>query len=166
MRLFAFAALMALPLLTIAAPAAKADYYCCGGSQGGGYEQQEEGGYYPKYHRKKHYYKNYYHKKHHYDQGYGYHKIKQYDVRDWTKVYSCASYDCQTDIKLRPYLTITAICYPGYNEWGKKGWCKIISSEFKDAWVPRYALASGDGHYRSNEGGEGEGEGEGDGNED
>lgn len=30
MRLVAFAALLALPLFTLAAPAAKADYYCCG----------------------------------------------------------------------------------------------------------------------------------------
>lgn len=34
MRLFAFAALLAIPFLAIAAPAAKADYYCCGNENG------------------------------------------------------------------------------------------------------------------------------------
>lgn len=31
MKLFAFAALLALPLLGLGAPSASADYYCCGG---------------------------------------------------------------------------------------------------------------------------------------
>jgi hypothetical protein len=34
MRLFAFAALLALPLLGFGAQSASADYYCCGGNRG------------------------------------------------------------------------------------------------------------------------------------
>jgi hypothetical protein len=40
MRLYAFAALLALPLLGLISGAAKADYYCCGKNKGDGDERE------------------------------------------------------------------------------------------------------------------------------
>lgn len=40
MRLYAFAALLALPLLGLVSGAAKADYYCCGKNKGEGDERE------------------------------------------------------------------------------------------------------------------------------
>jgi hypothetical protein len=101
MRLFAFAALLALPLFAVAAPAAKADYYkpkCCGESDNG---------------------QNSY---------YGYHgEFKHYYVKRPAVVFGCDGYHCQTGIKLKPETTVKAAC--------DRGWCRIKSHHFKNAWV-------------------------------
>jgi|SRR5687768_1545093 hypothetical protein len=119
MRLFAFAALLALPLFAIAAPAAKADYYkCCGA-------ERHHGG----------------------DNGYS--EFRIYDVQRPAVVFGCDGYHCKTSIKLKPYTTIKARCY--------KGWCRIKSHQFKNAWVLEECLSAKD------EEGEGEGQNEGEG---
>ena len=117
MRLYAFAALLALPLLAIAAPGAKADYYhkkCCGEGYNGGHN-----GYEPEF--------------------------RIYYVKRPAVVFGCDGYHCKTDIKLKAHTTIKAVC--------ERGWCRIKSSEFKNAWVLEECLIAKDYGHEGDEGG-------------
>lgn len=105
MRLFAFAALLALPLFAFAAPA-QADYYnkkCCGEGQNGHGEYPE---------------------------------FRVYYVKRPAVVFGCDGYHCKTGIKLKPQTTVKAVC--------ERGWCRIKSHQFKNAWVLEECLIAKD----------------------
>jgi hypothetical protein len=118
MRLFAFAALLALPLFAVAAPAAKADYYkpkCCGESDNGS------------------------------NSYYGYHaEFKHYYVKRPAVVFGCDGYHCQTGIKLKPETTVIAAC--------DRGWCRVKSDHFKNAWVLEECLREFEGEEGQDDG--------------
>jgi hypothetical protein len=123
MKLFAFAALLALPLFAVAAPAAKADYYhkkCCG--EGHGYNGGEDA------------------------------EVRYYYVKRPAVVFGCDGWHCKTGIKVKPHTNVKAICYEtGWcrikshefkNAWVLKE-CLILKDEDREE--------NGEGEYEGGE---------------
>jgi hypothetical protein len=110
MRLFAFAALLALPLLGFGAGSASADYYCCG--QQKSYEHHGSG---------------------HYGRSSHYEHTKLYYVNKHTAVFDCDAYHCETKIKIEKGATVEAHCR-------HYGWCEIKGGPFKHLWVVETCL--------------------------
>ena len=129
MKTFAFAALLALPLLGSGAQGASADYYCCG--QQKSYE----------HHRPSHY---------QHSSGYGhsshYEHTKLYYVNKHTAVFDCDAYHCETKIKIEKGATVKAHCR-------EYGWCEIKGGPFKNQWVVETCLEPqyGESHYGRDE---------------
>ncbi len=115
MRLFAFVALLALPILGLGSQAAKADYYCCGQNRNNDDDS----------------------------------RYAEFIVIKKSVIFGCDAYHCETKVKLKPDVQVSAKC--------RNGWCRIKSSRFEHAWVLEHCLKPVEDEQNE---GEGEGEGE------